>query len=163
MGKENEKVVLLDFWASPYAMRTKIALREKGVEFETQQEDLWNKSELLLKSNPVHKKVPVLIHGGKPVSESLIQVQYIDETWTDAASFLPSDPQARANARFWADFAEKTVLNCNMFQFHFLCFVLLACVFHYGSIHYADIVSRRKKDLGKQQRRRTRERQEGVS
>ncbi|XP_024006108.1 glutathione S-transferase U28 isoform X2 [Eutrema salsugineum] len=111
MGKENGKVVVLDFWASPYGMRTKIALREKGVEFEVQQEDLWNKSELLLKSNPVHKKVPVLIHGDIPISESLVQVQYIDETWTDAASFLPSDPQSRATARFWADFADKTVID----------------------------------------------------
>ncbi|CAH2036601.1 unnamed protein product [Thlaspi arvense] len=109
MGKENGKVVVLDFWASPYAMRTKIALREKGVEFEIQEEDLWNKSELLLKSNPVHKKVPVLIHDDIPISESLVQVQYIDETWTDAASFLPSDPQSRATARFWADFADKTI------------------------------------------------------
>ncbi|VVB00311.1 unnamed protein product [Arabis nemorensis] len=109
MGKENGKVVVLDFWASPYAMRTKIALREKGVEFEIQEEDLWNKSELLLKSNPVHKKVPVLIHESKPISESLVQVQYIDETWTDTASLLPSDPQARATARFWSDFADKTI------------------------------------------------------
>lgn len=109
MGKENSKVVVLDFWASPYAMRTKVALREKGVEFEVQEEDLWNKSELLLKSNPVHKKVPVLIHNNTPISESLIQVQYIDETWTDAASFLPSDPQSRATARFWADYADKTI------------------------------------------------------
>lgn len=92
-------------------MRTKIALRERGVEFETQEEDLWNKSELLLKSNPVHKKVPVLIHEDKPISESLIQVQYIDETWTDAASFLPSDPYQRAHAKFWADFADKTVIS----------------------------------------------------
>ncbi|CAL9218850.1 unnamed protein product [Arabidopsis halleri] len=109
MGKENSKVVVLAFWASPYAMRTKIALREKGVEFEVQEEDLWNKSELLLRSNPVHKKVPVLIHNDTPISESLIQVQYIDETWTDAASFLPTDPQSRASARFWADFADKTI------------------------------------------------------
>lgn len=110
MGKENGRVIVLDFWASPYAMRTKIALREKRVEFEVQEEDLWNKSELLLKSNPVHKKVPVLIHNDTPISESLIQVQYIDETWTNAASFLPTDPQSRATARFWADFADKTVL-----------------------------------------------------
>ncbi|KAL1213091.1 Glutathione S-transferase U28 [Cardamine amara subsp. amara] len=109
MGKDNGKVVVLDFWASPYAMRTKIALREKGVEFKVQEEDLWNKSELLLKSNPVYKKVPVLIHDNTPISESLVQVQYIDETWTDASSFLPSDPQARATARFWADFADKTI------------------------------------------------------
>lgn len=110
MGKDNGKVVVLDFWASPYAMRTKIALREKGVEFEVQEEDLWNKSELLLKSNPIHKKVPVLIHESKPISESLVQVQYIDETWTDTAYLLPSDPQARATARFWSDFADKTVI-----------------------------------------------------
>ncbi|XP_010462274.1 PREDICTED: glutathione S-transferase U28 [Camelina sativa] len=109
MGKENGKVVVLDFWASPYAMRTKIALREKGVEFEVQEEDLWNKSELLLKSNPVHEKVPVLIHNNIPICESLVQVQYIDETWTEAASFLPTDPQSRATARFWADYADKTI------------------------------------------------------
>ncbi|XP_010501028.2 PREDICTED: glutathione S-transferase U28 [Camelina sativa] len=109
MGKESGKVVVLDFWASPYAMRTKIALREKGVEFEVQEEDLWNKSELLLKSNPVHEKVPVLIHNNTPISESLVQVQYIDETWTEGASFLPTDPQSRATARFWADFADKTI------------------------------------------------------
>lgn len=111
MGKDNGKVVLLDFWASPYAMRTKIALREKGVDFEVQGEDLWNKSELLLKLNPVHKKVPVLIHNNTPISESLIQVQYINETWTDTASFLPSDPHARAIARFWTDFSDKTVTS----------------------------------------------------
>ncbi|CAN8288078.1 unnamed protein product [Cochlearia groenlandica] len=109
MGKENGKVVVLDFWASPYAMRTKIALLEKGVDFESQQEDLWNKSELLLKSNHVHKKVPVLIHDEQPISESLVQIQYIDETWTDAASFLPYDPCQRAQARFWADYADKTI------------------------------------------------------
>ncbi|XP_010534998.1 PREDICTED: glutathione S-transferase U28 [Tarenaya hassleriana] len=107
MGKDN--VVVLDFWASPYGMRTKIALAEKGVEFETRQEDLWNKSELLLKSNPVHKKVPVLIHDDKPICESLVQVQYIDETWSKTGSFFPSDPYQRSQARFWADYADKKV------------------------------------------------------
>ncbi|KAF8391043.1 hypothetical protein HHK36_023343 [Tetracentron sinense] len=32
--------------------------------------------------NPVHKKIPVLIHNGKPISESLIIVQYIDEIYS---------------------------------------------------------------------------------
>ena len=102
-------VVLLDFWVSPFGQRCRIALAEKGIQYEYREENLWDKSPLLLKSNPVHKKIPVLIHDGKPVCESLIIVQYIDEVWADAAPILPKDPYARAQARFWADFIDKKV------------------------------------------------------
>ncbi|KAK8507461.1 hypothetical protein V6N12_072719 [Hibiscus sabdariffa] len=105
-----EEVVLLDFWASPFGIRVRIALAEKGIKYENREEDLRNKSALLLQMNPVHKKIPVLIHNAKPISESLIQVQYIDEVWHDTAPLLPSDPYQKANARFWADFVDKKVL-----------------------------------------------------
>ncbi|KAH6764144.1 glutathione S-transferase TAU 28 [Perilla frutescens var. frutescens] len=79
-----EELSLLGLWCSPFAMRVMIALREKGLEFESVEEDLSNKSPvLLLKMNPVHKQVPVLIHNRKPVCESIIIVQYIDEVWAD--------------------------------------------------------------------------------
>ncbi|BFG28856.1 hypothetical protein CerSpe_151300 [Prunus speciosa] len=104
-----DEVLLLDFWSSPYGMRLRVALAEKGIQYEYREEDLSNKSALLLQSNPVHKKIPVLIHNGKPVSESLVALQYIDEVWKDKTPLLPSDPYLRAQARFWADFVDKKV------------------------------------------------------
>ncbi|KAL1224138.1 Glutathione S-transferase U24 [Cardamine amara subsp. amara] len=104
-----EEVILLDFWASMFGMRTRIALAEKRIKYDYREEDLWNKSSLLLEMNPVHKKIPVLIHNGKPVCESLIQIEYIDEIWPDKNSLLPSDPYKRAHAKFWADFIDKKV------------------------------------------------------
>ncbi|XP_074310153.1 glutathione S-transferase U19-like [Silene latifolia] len=106
------EVILLDFWPSPFGMRVRIALHEKGVEFEYRDENVRNKSELLLKMNPVHKKIPVLIHNNKPVCESLIIVQYIDEVWSNKNPLLPSDPYQRAQARFWADYVEKKLYDC---------------------------------------------------
>ena len=104
-----DEVVLLDFWPSMFGMRVRIALAEKGIKYEYKEEDLKNKSPLLLQMNPIHKKIPVLIHNGKPVCESLIIVQYIDEVWKDKSPLLPSDPYQRAHAKFWADFVDKKV------------------------------------------------------
>ncbi|XAR56374.1 Glutathione transferase [Bertholletia excelsa] len=102
-----EELVLLNFWPSPFGMRVKIALAEKGIEYEYKEENIMNKSDLLLKMNPVHKQVPVLIHKGKPICESLIIVEYIEEVWKHKSPLLPCDPCQRAHARFWADYVNK--------------------------------------------------------
>nr|ADB11368.1 tau class glutathione transferase GSTU42 [Populus trichocarpa] len=88
-----DEVTLLNFWASS-------------------EQDLSNgKSDLLLQMNPVYKKIPVLVHRGKPVCESLIILQYIDDVWRDKAPLLPSDPYERAQSMFWADFIDKKVIT----------------------------------------------------
>jgi len=110
-----DEVILLNYWPSPFGMRLKIALAEKGIEHEYREEDLSNKSPLLLQMNPVHKKIPVLIHNGKPICESLIAVLYIDEVWNEKSPLLPSDPYQRSQARFWADYIDKKVYKFTLF------------------------------------------------
>jgi glutathione S-transferase len=56
-----EELKLLGTWASPFVIRVKLALSFKGLSYENvEEEDLY---QLLLTSNPVHKKVPVLVHN----------------------------------------------------------------------------------------------------
>jgi glutathione S-transferase len=103
-------LVLLDVFGSPYAQRVRIALAEKGLAYERVEQDLAAKSDLLRRSNPVHGKVPVLLHDGRPVCESLAILQYLDEAFPGAPPLLlppASDPYARARARFWAEYADR--------------------------------------------------------
>ncbi|XP_027926715.1 probable glutathione S-transferase [Vigna unguiculata] len=110
MGSSQEEVTLLGFVGSPFVCRVKIALKLKGVEYKYVEENLGIKSEQLLKYNPVHKKVPVFVHGDKPLAESLVIVEYIDETWKNNP-ILPSDPYQRALARFWSKFIDDKIVG----------------------------------------------------
>ena len=57
---------------------------------------------------PVYKKTPLLVHDGKPLAESLIIIEYIDEVWKQNP-LLPIDRYERAKARFWAKFTDDKV------------------------------------------------------
>jgi len=111
-GAGDDEMKLLNTWFSPFGSRVMLTLHLKGLSYEYMEEEdvINNKSQLLLESNPVHKKVPVLFHKGKILCESMIIVNYIEEAFPDAGpSLLPSDPYERAIARFWAAFIETNV------------------------------------------------------
>ncbi|GLU11519.1 hypothetical protein SLE2022_282580 [Rubroshorea leprosula] len=68
----SEEVKLFGMWASPFTRRVQSALKRKGIPYEYIEEDISNKSPLLLKYNPIHKKVRVLVHNQKPIIDSLV-------------------------------------------------------------------------------------------
>ena len=105
-----EEVQVFGFRSGSYSRRIELALKLKGVDYEHIEEDLLNnnKSDLLLKYNPIYKRVPVLVHNGNPISESVVILQYIEDTWKHNPIF-PEHPYDRAQARFWAKYIDDMV------------------------------------------------------
>ncbi|XP_031736224.1 glutathione S-transferase U9 isoform X2 [Cucumis sativus] len=105
---DKNKVVLYGFWACPFVKSVELALKIKGIPFAYVEEDFLNKSPELLKFNPVYKKVPVLVHNERPICESAIILEYIEEVWNNnGPSLLPQDPFKRSQIRFWVDFVKN--------------------------------------------------------
>lgn len=109
------EVKLFRTWSSAYGLRITWALKLKGIQYENIDEDLSNKSPLLLMYNPIHKKIPVLLHNGKAIAESAVILEYIDETWKKNP-ILPQDPYERAMARFIAKFGDDKVSSSLKFS-----------------------------------------------
>ncbi|KAI3787077.1 hypothetical protein L1987_41263 [Smallanthus sonchifolius] len=100
-----DEVKLYTFGGSPFACRVRIALNLKGIKHELVVEDLSNKSADLIKYNPVNKTVPVMLHNGNPITESLVIIEYLDDVWKEAP-ILPQDAYRKAQDRFWAKFID---------------------------------------------------------
>ena len=85
---------------SPCAQKVRIVLAEKDLDWEKRHVNLAEKENLrpeYLKLNPLGV-VPTLVDGGKPVIESSIICEYLEDRFPDGA-LLDGSPEARARAR----------------------------------------------------------------
>jgi len=91
------------FWISPYAFTAFVALKEKGLDFETRVVDL-SKGEHRkepYRSASLTARIPALVHDGFWLTESNAIAEYVEDAFPPPAHarLFPADPRQRARAR----------------------------------------------------------------
>lgn len=89
---------LIDAPRCPYCARARIALAEKGLEYERVEVDLSNRPDWVKELNPPDGRVPIL-DDGFVLPESEVVMEYLEERYPDPP-LLPADHAGRARARF---------------------------------------------------------------
>jgi glutathione S-transferase len=95
---------------SPFGQRVQVALTEKRIPVKVIRVDIANKSQAFLDANPIHKKVPAIVHNGKSVAESLVILEYLEDAFPEHP-LMPTDAYGRSQVRFWSDYIYKAFTN----------------------------------------------------
>lgn len=90
----------------PYVQRARIVLAEKDIPHELTFIDLAAKPDWFLEISPLGK-VPVLLVNGRPLFESAVIAEFLDEI--TPGSLHPDDPFEKAQNRSWIEFASATL------------------------------------------------------
>ena len=95
------KLKLISFTLCPYVQRAMIVLNEKNIPFDIEYIDLSEPPPWFYDISPL-EKVPVLLVGDKPLFESMVICEYLDEI--TEGSLYPDDAFKRATNRAWIEF-----------------------------------------------------------
>lgn len=90
-------ITLYDAGRCPYCARTRIALAEKGLEYETVEIDLDDRPSWIYEKNPLGR-VPVLEEDAFVLPESAVINEYLDERYPEPPLW-PADAAERALGR----------------------------------------------------------------
>jgi len=90
-------ITLYDADRCPYCARVRIALAEKGIEYETVEVDLDDRPAWIYEKNPLGR-VPVLEEDTFVLAESAVIDEYLEERYPEP-SLWPADPAERALGR----------------------------------------------------------------
>jgi len=91
-------IVLYEHPLSPYAQKVKIALAEKGVEFECRLPDFMSGQDPDFAAANPRLEVPALVDGDTRVFDSTVILEYIEDRWPKPP-LLPPTPAERARVR----------------------------------------------------------------
>jgi glutathione S-transferase len=106
--QERCMLTLYDFGNSVCCQKVRITLCEKGLAWQALKVDLFRSEQYdpkYLKLNP-KGVVPTLVHDGKPVIESTLICEYLDEIFPEPP-LVPSDPWQRSRMRIWSKLVDE--------------------------------------------------------
>jgi glutathione S-transferase len=92
-------LVLHSFRRCPYAIRVRLTLEEKNLQYTVVEEDLKAKSAELLKLHP-EGRVPLLIHNGFVIYESSVITEYLEDAFP-SPQLRPTEARKIAEMRLW--------------------------------------------------------------
>jgi glutathione S-transferase len=103
-----EKFTLISFNLCPFVQRSVITLIEKGIDYDVEYVDLYDKPEWFLEISPFGK-VPALKVGDQLLFESAVITEYLDEI--AEPRLHPEGPLERAHHRAWIEFISAGLVD----------------------------------------------------
>ena len=106
-----------DLRFSPYCWRTKLALKHKGLEYETVPVAFTDKPKIEFSGQ---EKVPVIDDAGTIVFDSWSIAEYLEDTYPSAPALFPG-ARGRQYAKMtndWADALHSMILRCIIVDIH---------------------------------------------
>jgi glutathione S-transferase len=101
-------ITLYDFGNSVCCQKVRITLCAKELDWQSIRVDLFRTEQYdpsYLKLNP-KGVVPTLVHDGKPVIESTLICEYLDDA-VPAPPLVPADPWLRSRMRIWSKMVDE--------------------------------------------------------
>jgi len=118
--KSEQPLKLYSGWFCPFVQRALLVLYLKNIPYQYIEVNPYHKPQSLLSLNPrglvPTLSVPSSQDGSvsKPLIESSVICEYLDEVYADPSKFgprlMPADPYERARARIWIQFVGSNIL-----------------------------------------------------
>jgi len=107
--QKEESLKLYSGWFCPFVQRVLLVLLEKKIPFQYIEVNPYHKPKSLLDLNP-RGLVPTLQYDNKPLYESTVICEFLEDAYPAAMKLLPEDPYQRARARIWIDFVTSRII-----------------------------------------------------
>jgi len=98
-------VRIIGSFVSPYVRKVLACVNLKGLDYEVDPITPFYGNDEFQRLSPL-RRIPVLVDGEFSVSDSSVICAYLDEAYPGHALY-PSDPKARARARWFEEFADS--------------------------------------------------------